>query len=176
MTAGSIHEISSSLEYELETAKRNVGPFLHKMHAVQWPEVHRTHIYAGDADDNEEILSGWIESPGAVMLDPILMHSRKASAVRGNFLALARTVSGLSRCPQKRFMKLRGFLVRHSLEADRDLWQSHDGRRLAVSEILPPRKVVDAMFTNWHDHNASRCRSLETYIGRSLIRGAAARV
>lgn len=153
--------------HELDAAKLNVGPFLHKMHALQWPDQHQIELPISMSG----LWEGIIESPGAVMLDHQVSTPQKASAVRTNFLPLARWIDRGSDFRPGRVEKLQRFLVRHAIEDDRELWRDQHDNRLSVAAMLPPHEVVDAMFTSWEDHEASRCRTLEAFIGESLSRG-----
>lgn len=156
-------------KHELDVARANVGPLLHKMHALGWPDRHRAELYI----DVDGLWEGVIESPGAIMLDPDVPISMKASAIRYNFLPIAHRIDRLSHFKADRSLKLRHFLIRHTVDEDRDLWRDQTGRQLTVGELLPPAEIVEAMFVNWDDHGAPRCPNLEAYIGESLMRGVA---
>ncbi len=166
----SVAESTTEWRHELDVARSNVGLLLHKMHAIQWPVEHHGELYL----DAGEFYQGWIESPGAVMLDPDVPITSKAAAIRANFLPIAHRVDKLSDFAEERSVKLRRFLVRHAIYDDRDLWRDEANRRLTIGELLPPSEVVTAMFLNWHDHRAPRCPKLEVFIGESLIRDVTA--
>jgi hypothetical protein len=133
-----------SHESVVQIGRGKVVPFVHKLYALHFPEVHRVPVFASVPGSNDGTWVRTAERQVAVADTTII---QKAEAIGINFRHVGSAVTELH--PVDRIQYLADFCIDAMSEGDIYDLTEMQGRGFELGEIMPPEHVLQAMFRHF---------------------------
>lgn len=132
---------------------------LAKLYVLRYPDLAQP--WSKGKDDNDEPC--YYPTVEQVMVDPRVSPRDKSLDIKSCFVRIAESVNGRTGGASF-YQKLVSYCYVNIVPENFEDFVSYENDILTVEQILPPKRVVEAMNQDWMQDGRQFCATLETYI------------